>query len=586
MPTQDVTDALIPYGLLPPDLEMLRPTEASYTSLLMQPSGPIFASQQRIGTLDANISASKSKAFLNLARARGAHLAVTPEYFLSWSALREAIEQGITPADDALWVLGSESITEGLLEQFKQDVGAQCVVIHEPWNGLAMDRDLLDPVVLLFQAKRQDGSSQLVALIQFKTYPSRDALFLEESWLRRGTLVYRFRGRSGHLTAAVIICSDAFALDDAWLSDFNDRATLIHIQLNPSPRNTAYRRYRATTFGNDARATGCHIVCLNWAHSIVQHGDHGTPPEPWNNIAGSTWYCPADDCSPDDAVVMINHNRGLYYTYMKERRHALLFHYDEAVFELRVPKLLTVGAAVMANRNGPTVFQRYVWSPGMANWTVGAVPEPGFHTFIASNPSAQTALQQVLAANDPLAVERILALSAGEINGRPNWLTIKDIDSCQIGPDEVVHRLTVVQDTQDNAFRHHRLNTAAQIHHEVLTAGYWPPQVVGVNAASTLHWNSTNPNFNILTADGQPTLIVYLGDLPPLREQENKADMLYELLRKAGGPHQKRLCIVYREFGAVRFARINALTRFDDPAEDRTEFLSVPPLDDTEASHG
>lgn len=586
MPTRDVTETLISYGLLPPDLEILRPTEVSYTSLLMQPSGPISASQQRIGTLDPNIAKYKSKSFLNLAHVRGAHLAVTPEYFMSWSALREAIEQGITPADGAFWVLGSESITEGLLEQFKQDVRAQCVVIHESWQGLATDRDLLDPVVLLFQAKRQDGTSQLVALVQFKIHPSRDDLFLEESWLRRGSLIYRFRGRTGHLTAAVIICSDAFALDDAWLSDFNDRATLIHIQLNPSPRNTAYRRYRAATFGNDPRATNCHIVCLNWAHSIIQHGDPGTPPAAWINIAGSTWYCPADDCSPDDTVVMPNHNRGLYYTYMTERRHALLFHYDEAVFELRIPKLLTVGAAVMANRNGPMAVQRYVWSAGTEDWTIGEVPDSGFDAFVSANSSAQTALENVLATQDPLTVERILALSSGMINGRPNWFVIKDIDSCQIGPDEVVRRLTVIQDTQDVAFRHHRLNTAAQIHREMLNAGCWPPQVAGVDAASTLQWSIDNPNFNVLTTDGQPTLIVYLGELPSQREQENKADMFYDLLRKAGGPHQKRLCIMYREFGNVRFARIDALTRFDDPIEDKTEFLAVPPLDYMEASHG
>jgi predicted amidohydrolase len=228
MPTREVAAVLLPYDLLPPDLEMLRPREASYTSLLMQPSGPIYASQQRIGSLDADIASAKSKKFLALARDRGAHLAVTPEYFLTWSALREAIQQGVTPADDALWVLGSEGITQESLEQFEQDVNAQCVVIHEPWHGLSKDRDLLDPVVLLFQAKRQDGTSQLVALVQFKTFPSRDALFLEERWLRRGTQIYRFRGLSGHLTAAVIICSDAFAVDDVWLTDFNDRATLIH----------------------------------------------------------------------------------------------------------------------------------------------------------------------------------------------------------------------------------------------------------------------------------------------------------------------------------------------------------------------
>jgi hypothetical protein len=585
MPTRDVTEALIPHGLLPPDLEILRPTEASYTSLLMQPGGPIFASEQRIGPLDTNIAKSKSTAFLNLVYARGAHLAVTPEYFFSWLALQEAIQQGTTPKDDALWVLGCESTTEELLEQFKQNVSAQCLVIHEPWQNLATDRALLDPVVLLFQAKRQDGMSQLVALVQFKTYPSRDELFLEESWLRRGSLIYRFRGRTGHLTAAVIICSDSLAMDDTWLTDFNDRATLIHIQLNPSPRHKDYRRYRAVTFSTDPRATNCHIVCLNWAHSIVQHGDPGTPSETWDNIAGSTWYCPADGCSPDDAVVIPNHDRGLYYTYMMERRHALLFHYDEAVFELRTPKLLTIGSAVMANRNGPAAAQRYIWSPNTSDWAIGGAPDSGFDTFVAANSSAQTALQNVLGPQNPLMVERILALSAGKINGRPNWYILKDIDSCQIESDEIVRRLTIVQDTKGAEFRHHRLNTAAQIHHEILNASSWPPQVAGLDASSTLQWSVTNPNFNVMTADGQPTLIVYLGELPPPREQENKADMFYDLLRKAGGPHQKRLCIMYREFGKVRFAPINALTRFDDPIEDKTEFLAVPPLDYTEPLH-
>jgi hypothetical protein len=64
------------------------------------------------------------------------------------------------------------------------------------------------------------------------------------------------------------------------------------------------------------------------------------------------------------------------------------------------------------------------------------------------------------------------------------------------------------------------------------------------------------------------------------------ADKLYELLRQAGGPHQKRLCIAYREFGELKFAGIDALTRFDDPADDKTEFLAVTPLDHTEPSYG
>jgi hypothetical protein len=494
---------------------------------------------------------------------------------------------GLAPAAEALWVLGSESITQDGLERFKENVADHCLVLHEPWQNLAVGRDLLDPVVLLFQATRPDGATQLVALVQFKTYPSRDDIFFEEAVLRRGTVIYRFKGSSGHLTAAVIICSDAFALSSPWLNDFNYQSTLIHIQLNPDPRNAAYRQYRTLTFGTDPKATNCHIVCLNWAHSIIQHGDAVGETEEWKNIAGSTWYCPLDECSSDDAVVLPNHSLGMYYSYMKERRHALLFHYDEAVFELLTPKLVRLTSAVMANRNGPSVVQRYEWASVARTWSPGTAPvDAGFDSLVASNPAAHAALRDVLPTASALAVERILALSAGAISGGAMWHSAQNIDSCQIAQDEYVRRLTVVQDMVAYAFRHDRLNSVAQIHHELMNHAEWPPQVHGVDAQATMRWNGVSPHFNVQTAGTLPTLIVYLGESPAARDLENKADMLYELLRQAGGPHQTRLCIVYRQFGHLRFAPIAALTRFDDATEDKTDFMAVQPLEDTGSHHG
>lgn len=587
MPTREVADELREHNLSPPDLEMLRPTEKRYTALLMQPSGPIFASAQRIGPLDTNEASAKGKSFLELARARGAHLAVTPEYFFPWRALAEAILSGIAPAADALWVLGSESIIQEGLEQFKQEVADHCLVLHEPWQDLPIDRQLLDPVVLLFQAIRPDQSTRLVALVQFKTYPSRDDVFFEEGVLRKGSLIYRFRGSTGHLTAAVIICSDAFALTAPWLGDFNYQSTLIHIQLNPNPRNSVYRSYRATTFCTDAKATNCHIVCLNWAHSVVQHGDPGTESEAWNNIAGSTWYCPADECSSDDAVVLPNHNLGLYYAYMKERRHALLLHYDEAVFELLTPKLLRLAPAVMANRNGPAAIQRYEWMAAATAWEPGITPpETGFNALIAGNPAAKVALAHMLPGANALEIERLLALSAGAVSGRATWHAAQNIDSCQIADDEVVHRLTVVQDVTAYAFRHERLTSVAHIHHALMNHVQWPPQVEGVDAQSIVQWTGAMPYFNVLTSNALPTLIVYLGESPPPRDLENKADMLYELLRQAGGSHQKRLCVFYWELGQLKFAPIPALTRFDDAMEDLTHFMAVQPLEDIGDQYG
>ena len=86
MPVVDLSDFLKDYST--PDLEMLKTTATQYTCLLLQPSGPIFASDKRIGNADIINAAAKGRKFLELAKTRGAHLAVTPEYFIPWSTLK------------------------------------------------------------------------------------------------------------------------------------------------------------------------------------------------------------------------------------------------------------------------------------------------------------------------------------------------------------------------------------------------------------------------------------------------------------------------------------------------------------------
>lgn len=578
MTVERIADVLRRAGLAPPDLEFLRPDEHQYTALLMQPSGPIFANSQRIGPADVALADAKGRKFLELAQARSAHLAVTPEYFLPWSTLRGAITEGIAPASDALWVLGSESITQEGLEQFKHDVANDCLVLHEPWGNLTQDRSLLDPAVLLFQARKPDQSSQLVALVQFKTFPSRDDTFFEEARLRRGKHIYKFSGTPDRLSAAVIICSDAFAIDPD-LNELNYQSTIIHIQLNPKPTHSDYRKYRTTTFATDAKATNCHIVCLNWAHMVEEVSDEG-PPKPWTNIAASTWYCPKDECSPKDDMVRANHRLGLYYTYMQEKRHALRFHYDESVFQLLVPKHVRLAPAIFANRNGPSMVDRHVWDPAMRNWRSAEVSAlDGCLAYMATHPEAAAALTHVLAMNDPLAIERVLALSTGDISGRDTWCSLDSIDSCTIERDEVVRRMSVVQDDFGNDFRYRRFSAIAEIQHEIINQLHWPPQVAGLDGHSTVQWNLVEKNFNVRTSSGTPTLVVYLDDTHPPNRVEGKTDMLYELLRKSGGQHHQRLCIIRRQHGQIQFVQIPALTRFDEANLDQTEITAVHPLD-------
>lgn len=571
---------LAPLKLGPPDLEMLRPTEASYTCLLLQPSGPIFAGKQRIGQHESVAGALKASQFLQLALGRHAHLAVTPEYFFPWDTLKVELRSGAQPSPGNLWVLGCESIDAPTLAKFQADVADICDVVHEPVEELPADRALFDPVVHIFQAPREDGTFRLVALVQFKTFPSRDDTFFEEGLLRRGNTVYKFNGQDGTLSAATIICSDAFALTDAVVPELVDRATLIHIQLNPDPRNSAYRKYRKTTFETDPSTSECHIVCLNWAGAVVQHGETGAP-ETWPKVAGSAWYCPDSRCKSDDTIVLPNHELGLYYAYMHERRHALLFDYGEAAFELKIPKVVTKGKAVLANKNGPRAEERYCWNPGASAWVPGIRPvDAGFEAMLRDNPQALAALSHATQNGSPLDMERLLALTAGSANGRENWFSAKEVDSCRIGADEVVKRVTVAQDNHADAisFRYARIELAAELRHLLDTKTDWPPQLAGVAKDSLIYWSANDPHFNVRNSDGHPSLIVNLGNAPEPRRLENTASKFVELLRKAGSHHKDRLCIVYRRLGELKFAQLPS-TRFDDALGDETDLLAVQPLE-------
>lgn len=575
MQVVDVAGVLAEHDLLKPDLEVVRPTEYAYRALLLQPSGPIYAGADRIGPLDREANEVRSREFLELAATRAAHLAVTPEYFLSWSALEQALQHGITPPHDGLWVLGCESTRQHNVEALAHVLAPTCLVLHERFANLNGDRELLDPAALVFHARRSDGTTQLVCLLQFKTYPSRDDLFLEEALLRRGTKVYQFKGDVGGLSAAAIICSDAFEVPQ-YVASLVDRGTLIHIQLNPAPRNLTYRQYRTDAFRIDARMSDCHIICLNWARNIVQHAP-GIPAQEWNNASGSAWYCADSACSCEEASILPNHRQGLYYTYMNEdRRHALFMHYDEMALELQVPKVATAGLAVMANRNGPSATRRYVWDPAANTWSVAEDDaDGGFGAALDAAADAKAALVAVIALNNSVEIERLLALSAGVVAANDSWYKARHIDSFQVRSEEVVNRLTFTHDKDGADFRHKRLDAAAQVRNLLDTVASWPAQVASLSPAATIR--SSASQFNIEDGSGRPALVAYLGESPSPREVEHKSASLVNLLRRAGGPDSTRVCLVFRKYGTVNFAPLPGLTRFDDPLQDQTDILVADP---------
>jgi hypothetical protein len=562
---QPVRELLAAAQLVSPEFDLLAPNGQNYRALLLQPAGPIYADQFRVGQRDTDVAEARCRRFLELAVERDAALAVTPEYCLPWSVLRVAvIDDGPFPRSGALWALGCESITPKALAEFQTAVAGHCKVFVAPHSTENAPGEFFDPLAFLFQAQSVEGVAVRVLLIQFKTCPSRDDHFLEQQNLRLGNTIYRFFNADNRLSFATIVCSDAFAIaaEPALMQRLTHDATLLHIQLNPNPRHKDYRLYRTTIFGMDDDLANCDIICLNWAYSIEQYGVNGAGSVSWS-AGRSTWYVPESRCSRDDEEVLANHQKGLYYTHLHERRHALLLNYEQAVFEFSVPKALISLPGVLKNKLGPLLKHRYVWTS--PSWIQDASPASSGFDSLLQDLEVSTALAALLPNGDALAIERALALVSGANCTQDDWFRADLIDSCIMQNDEVVKRLTFAQDRCPQAaeFRHSRLNRAKELAHLFVSAIQWPKQVADLFPGAAIKWDHTLPHCNVHRQGVLPALIVFLAEPPIPGAVENLGDSLFELLRRENKAHRRRLCICYRRYGQVEFPPIPALIRFD-----------------------
>ncbi|MBS1939844.1 MAG: hypothetical protein JST38_03090 [Bacteroidetes bacterium] len=558
----DVEDVLAVRGLEPPDLAALQATHQSYRALLLQPSGPIYADTQRIGHLDIAAAAARADAFLAMAAERGDQLVVTPEYFLPVSSLAKAAKGELFPAEGALWVLGCESMTPAQLASFKADCAGHCDVIYEEDPAPAVQGNYFDPVAYCFVTRDAENTLKRVVLFQFKTAPSRDEHGFENKQLRCGRAVYRFQGKDRLIKLSTIICSDALDLgEDADANKkLSDRAILIHIQLNPKPKQTDYRRYRNEVFRRSPALTDCDIVCLNWAQNVVLHSTPDHEPDKWKNESGSAWYVPQRRCSVKDDEVANNEAKGLYYTWHEKKRHVLHFHYDEAAFALTVPKVLQDGAAVHDVLIGPQLDTRFAWDANAGTWLEStSCPETGWNQVINANPEVTAAFQSLQDIKNRLHIERAISLSCGPHSMKEQWYRVDNLDVCRIPESEVVARATLQldRDVPASEERQRRITRVAVLGHILQTVPL-PAQIKDLGGGgASIAWSPSSPNTNVVKAGARPALVAYLGDNPPMDLVKRIGENAFELLRKENEAHKDRVAICYRTVaGVTKFADI------------------------------
>ncbi len=505
-----VTEILLENALGTPILNALIPNEDNYTVLALQPHGDIEASADGVRSRDRVLAIRQFGKFLEYAKGTQADIVITPEYSMPWEVLSAVISEGRGPVQGKLWALGCESIKISELESLKENLAPLATVIYEPFD--ASSTRFVSPLAYLFVTPpaQDGGEAKTVVLVQFKTHPMGDSNHFEINGMLRGTRIYQFDGKEQNLKLVSLICSDAFELIDEKAKAIYDRALILHIQLNQNPRHEWFLgcRERLLRYSGDETE----VICLNWSEDVIMsidgHSGH------WKNIAGSAWYLKSQKFDDGDITLCSNHRQGLYYTWLESyRSHALFFNYEPAIFLFNATKVAHIAVAgPVSRRRGPQLIKTCNWDDQQNNWVEKTNSDDGFSVVIAESGNAHEEIKRIADVN-PIEVERILALCAGEIKNNEEWYKVHLLDSCVIDSSEIIKRITFAQDTHEQArrFRTARLRRCSRLW-EIMKSEELPPALSDLKSGFNFKWSHNSPHQNVESTSGKLATVIYMGE--------------------------------------------------------------------------
>lgn len=558
-------------GFDEPTLNALVWDATKYEVLMLQPQGDLEASEAGVWSHDRDLARQQFGGLLAQAQATQPDLLLTPEYSMPWDILEYILAQTQGPDTGKLWALGCESIRTSELAELRVRLAEKeiCVLYedlpaHEP-------EKFVSPLAYVFVAPSQMAGQQprTVLLVQFKTHPMGGTDF-ERDGMACGSCIYKFGGGSSHIALLSLICADAFAFTDELAQLHHHQALILHLQLNPQPRHTDFHecRYRLLHYTNDVTE----VICLNWAANVKMRVDD--QPSNWKNIAGSAWYLKSKQYDDNDTIIKANHLKGLYYTWLERlRAHALFFNYNATIYAVSATKVVHVGVAGSAAcRTGPKITRAFRWHAAEGAWEEQHQAEDGFADIVAYGGAAEAELIAV-AARNPMEVERILALGAGKI-GHDNWHHLKQLDSCALGADEVVCRVTFAQDTHEKAeeFRTSRLRHFSQLWDILGTHHALPPALADFKDGIRLVWSKSTPHQNIISGSEKRATAIYVGSLASVEKAEKIFQQAsYRLERDfpeadARSTAKQRLVVWYHnKANQLTHHNSHAFVQFDQP---------------------
>jgi len=531
MEIKAVSTVLADAGLQAPELNVLVPNVDNYKALLLQPQGNIEVSGDFVRNRNRDLAYSQFGKFIEGACQTGVDLAVTPEYSMPWKSLSEALKAGVVPVEGKLWALGCESIKYSELIALRDELSESVRVICEPLDE--DDERFLSPLAYVFNASKADGSGvcQTVVLVQFKTHPMGDPDHFEANGMRRGISIYQFGGGQGEIKLTTLICADVFAFEDSDAKRVYDRGLILHIQLNQKPRHESFLDSRRKIFKWHGDAT--EVICLNWARDVsLWMGDTELQ---WKNNAASAWYSKSEKFDCRDEPLCNNHKLGCYYTWHPSHHtHTLFFNFEPATFLFDATKVAHVGVdGAVARRRGPQLTKRCIWGVEADAWSERDAADAGFSEISAHSGAAKNAIE-ILANDNPLIAERVLALCSGEITASDDWYKVSTLDSCILEATEVIRRVTFCQDTDASArdFRIARLARLNRLWGILNSRKKLPASLKGIEGNISLIWSQGFPHQNIISDDGQRATAIYVGEETSLRKVEKVKKYAAEHIRR------------------------------------------------------
>jgi hypothetical protein len=531
-------------GLDRPRLNALRADDTLYTVLAHQPLGRIRIAEDSIGHANPAEAKQRTLSFIRLAVSLESQpdLLVSPEYSVPWDALVESIEEGNAPGPGKLWALGCESLLLGGLATIRDRLKGKAIVLDDDISAVKRTtQKYRNPLVYVFRTKATaDQLEQLVLLVQYKTVVSGDPGNTEATGMLPGRIVYVFGSPPEEVRLFTLICSDVFGFEKAQIDNYYEGLLLLHIQLNNSPRHLIYKKYRSDLF---SAAGKTELLCLNWAENIISEDSDTGKEHKWENIGGSAWYLLSPEIDLSDEVIHKNHQNGIYYTRHEPiRAHALQFHYQPRVFLLQATKVFHHAIPKpRSTRSGPQALKTFVWAQDLESWieprTPNELPDDGFCKHLGKVGGGDIALDDVqdLYRAGPVVVERAMAITAGQFGVRADWHTPPRIDSMQLCEQEIVRRVTVIQDPAPEArqFRGSRF-AAIRAVAELRSVGYgWPSSVDALRNGFKFNWSMKYPNRNVVASDGTLATVVHAG----LVSDPQELELLDQRVRKTlAGP--------------------------------------------------